>query len=64
MAERMSKRVFDGCKTLTRTVCVKMLTGIGQEIDSYASQEEMQMHVYSACIVGDLHPRDILGSAY
>mgnify|MGYP000120636220 CR=1 FL=1 len=41
-----------------------MLTGIGQEIDSYASQEQMQDYVYAACIAGDLHPRDILGSAY
>ena len=64
MAERLSKRVFDGCKTLTRQVCVEMLEGIGQEIDHYASQEQMQMYVYSACITGDLHPRDILGSAY
>jgi hypothetical protein len=41
-----------------------MLEGIGQEIDHYASQAQMQDYVYAACIVGELHPRDILGDKY
>ena len=64
MAETLSKRLRDACDKLTRQVCVKMLTGIGHGIDSYASQEQMQDYVFAAVLAGDLHPRDILGADY